>query len=205
MGAKGNDSEQLFNRNLTALIAVIFCFYGGLSCLNSTLVPHLIELGFRSIEISYLLTIVALVSILGPLIFAPLIDLIADRRKINFGRYLQFILALLLILGAIAYGMLLLVPAVQRTPSQEPTVTFGCDESGAVIFQHRCVEEKNCYHWDGARLGSLTLANCSYTCQNPEKYERLYHEWVPEEKQIEPVAQSILDASASREEDYDFG
>lgn len=205
MGAKGDDSEQLFKRNLAALIAVLFCFYGGLSCLYSTLVPHLIELGFRSIEISYLLTIVALVSVIGPIIFAPLIDLIADRRKAQYGRYLQWILALLLILGAIAYGMLLLVPPVRRTPSQEPSVTFGCDQSGAVIFQHRCVEEKNCYHWDGEKLGSLTLADCTYTCQNPEKFENLYHEWVHEEKLIEPIAQSILDASTSREEDYDFG
>lgn len=200
MGAKSDDSEQLFNRNLTALIAVIFLFYGGLSCLYSTLVPHLIELGFRSIEISYLLTIVALISIIGPLIFAPLIDLIADRRKAQFGRFLQFILALLLILGAIAYGMLLLVPAVRRTPSQEPSVTFGCDSSGALVFQKRCSEEKNCYHWDGEKLGSLTLENCSYTCQTPEKFENLYHEWVREQKPnepIEPVAQSIIDASTS--------
>lgn len=204
MGANGGDSEQLFNRNLTALIAVIFCFYGGLSCLYSTLLPHLIELGFRTTEISCLLTIVALISIIGPLIFAPLTDVIADRRKAQFGRYLQLILALLLILGAIAYGLLLLVPAVRRTPSAEPSVTFGCDQAGAVIFQHRCIEEKNCYHWDGSKLGSLTLANCTYTCQNPEKFESLYHEWVRDEKPIEPVAQSILDASASKEEDYDF-
>lgn len=203
MGAK-NDTEQLFNRNLTALVAVIFLFYGGLSCLYSTLVPHAIELGFTTRELSYLLAIVALISIIGPLIFAPLIDYIADRRKAQFGRYLQFILALLLILGAIAYGMLLLVPNVRRTPSQVATVTFGCDPSGAVIFQQRCSEEKSCYHWDGAKSGPLTLVNCSYTCQNPEKFENLYHEWVKEPKQVEPVAQSIRDFSSSKEEDYDF-
>lgn len=195
MAAKRDDSEQLFNRNLTALIAVIFLFYGGLSCLYSTLVPHLIELGFRSIEISYILTIVALISIIGPLIFAPLIDLIADRRKAQFGRYLQLILALLLILGAIAYGLLLRVPAVRRTPSKEPTVTFGCDSSGAVIFQRRCAEDKNCRHWDSVKSGSLTLTNCSYTCQNPENFESLYHEWAPERKPIEPHAHSIIDAA----------
>lgn len=195
MGAKSDDSEQLFNRNLTALIAVIFLFYGGLSCLYSTLVPHLIELGFRSIEISYLLTIVALISIIGPLIFAPLIDLIADRRKAQFGCFLQFILALLLVLGAIAYGMLLLVPTVRRTPSKELTVTFGCDASGAVIFQRRCAEEKTCYHWDGAKLGSLTLENCSYTCQTPEKFESLYHEWLDAPRPIASLAQSIIDDS----------
>lgn len=203
MSAK-KDGEQIFNKNLAALVAVIFLFYGGLSCLYSTLVPHLIELGFTSHEISYLLTIVAFISIIGPLVFAPLIDLIADRRKAQFGRYLQFILALLLILGSIAYGLLLLVPAVRRTPSQEPSVTFGCDSSGAVIFQQRCSEEKTCYHWDGKKLGSLTLTNCAYTCQNPEKFENLYHEWVQEPKHVEPVAQQIKDiSSTSKEEDYD--
>lgn len=198
MGAKSDDSEQLFNRNLTALIAVIFLFYGGLSCLYSTLVPHLITLGFRSLEISHMLTIVALISIIGPLIFAPLIDLIADRRKGQFGRFLQFILALLLILGAIAYGCLLLVPAVRRTPTAEPSITFGCNLTSATVFQHRCSEEKYCHQWDDERFGQLELVNCSYTCQNPEKFEDLYHEWV------DPVAEAILDqASTSTEDDYD--
>lgn len=203
MSAK-SESEQIFNKSLAALVAVIFLFYGGLSCLYSTLVPHLIELGFTSHEISSILTIVALVSVIGPLVFAPLIDLIADRRKAQFGRYLQFILALLLILGSIAYGLLLLVPAVQRTPSKEPLVTFGCDPSGAVIFQQRCTEEKTCYHWEGKRPGSLDVINCAYTCQNPEKFENFYHEWVPETKPVEPVAQQIKDiSSTSKEDDYD--
>lgn len=180
MGAKTDDSEQLFNRNLTALIAVIFLFYGGLSCLYSTLVPHLISLGFRSIEISYMLTIVALISIIGPLIFAPLIDLIADRRKGQFGSFLQYILALLLVLGAISYGCLLLVPTVQRTPMREPAIAFGCNSSGAVIFQHRCSEGNHCRQWDDEKFGKLWLVNCSYQCQNPAKFEDLYNEWPSE-------------------------
>lgn len=199
MGIK-EQSEQLINRNLVALVAVIFLFYGGLSCLYSTLVPHLLELGFTGTEINEILTIVALVSIVGPLIFAPLTDRIADRRKGSYGRYLQFIIALLLILGSIAYGLLLLVPAVRRLPSREPSVSFGCDASGAIIFQERCTEEKTCFHWEKEKVGSLVLTNCTYTCQNPTQFESLYQPWL----KGSPASISDTPTSKEKQDDYDY-
>lgn len=199
MGIK-EQSEHLINRNLLALVAVIFLFYGGLSCLYSTLVPHLLELGFTAHEISYILTIVALISIVGPLIFAPLADRIADRRKASYGRYLQLIIALLLILGAIAYGLLLLVPAVRRLPSREPDVSFGCDASGAIIFQERCSEEKTCFHWEKEKIGSLVLTNCTYTCQNPTQFESLYQPWL----KGSPSPISDTPTSKEKQDDYDY-
>lgn len=199
MGTKVQ-SEQIINRKLEALVAVIFLFYGGLSCLYATLVPHLLELGFTAHEISYILTIVALISIVGPLIFGPLIDRIADRRKSTFGKYLQYIIALLLILGSIAYGLLLLVPAVRRLPSREPLVSFGCDSSGAIIFQERCTEEKTCFHWEKEKMGSLVLNNCSYTCQNPTQFENLYNPWL----KGSPPPISDTPTSEEKKDDYDY-
>lgn len=201
MGIK-EQSEQLINRNLLALVAVIFLFYGGLSCLYSTLVPHLLELGFTAEEIRSILTTVALISIIGPLIFAPLIDRIADRRKSSYGRYLQVIIALLLIFGAIAYGLLLLVPAVRREASREPSVSFGCDPSGAIIFQERCSEEKTCFHWEKEKVGSLVLTNCSYTCQSPSQFESLYNPWL--KPYVAPAAISEPPSSKEKPEDYDY-
>lgn len=199
MGIK-EQSEQLINRNLLALVAVIFLFYGGLSCLYSTLVPHILELGFTSEEIRCILTIVALISIIGPILFAPLTDRIADRRKASYGRYLQVIIALLLIFGSIAYGLLLLVPAVRREASREPSVSFGCDPSGAIIFQERCSEEKTCFHWEKEKVGSLVLTNCSYTCQSPSQFESLYNPW------LKPVPAAISEPPSSKErpDDYDY-
>lgn len=198
MGLK-EQSEHLINRNLVALIAVIFLFYGGLSCLYSTFVPHLLELGFEDLEIRNILTTVALISIIGPLLFAPLIDRIADRRKASYGRYLQGILALLLILASIVYGLLLLVPAVRRSPSREPSVSFGCDASGAIIFQERCSEEKSCYQWENAKIGSLVVTNCSYTCQNPNQFESLYNPWLKGSP-----ASLTVESSKERSDDYDY-
>lgn len=200
MGIK-EQSEHLINRNLVALVVVVFLFYGGLSCLYSTLVPHLLELGFTSHEISYILTIVALVSVIGPVVFGPLTDRIADRRKATYGRYLQYIIAILLILGAIAYGLLLLVPAVRRLPSHAPMVSFGCDKNGAIIFQERCTEEKTCFHWDKEQVGSLVLTNCSYTCQNPTKFENLYNPWL---KGGSPAPLQLSESSREKPDDYDY-
>lgn len=196
MGLK-EQSEQLVNRNLIALVAVIFLFYGGLSCLYSTFIPHMLELGFTSSEIRIILTVVALISVIGPLIFGPLIDRIADRRKSAYGRHLQLILAALLILGAIAYGLLLLAPPVRRSPLREPLVSFGCDSNGAIIFQERCSEERTCFHWEKEKIGSLKLTNCSYTCQNPTQFENLYNPWLKGSPQPP-------ETSRERPDEYDY-
>lgn len=198
MGTKQQQAEKWFSQNLTPLVAVIFLFYGGLGCLYSTLVPHMIQLGFNEPEIRCTLTIVALVSLIGPLIFGPLADRIADRKKSVSGRYLQCILAALLILGAIVYGLLLLVPEVRRSPARQPLVSFGCDGDGAIIFQERCSEEKTCYYFDKEKTGTLKLTNCSYTCQKPTQFESLYVPWV------EGSPQPPTEASSREKEEYDY-
>lgn len=196
MGAKP-ETEQLVNRNLIGLVAVIFLFYGGLSCLYSTFIPHLISLGFNLHEYKIILTAVALISVIGPLILGPLIDRIADRRKSLYGRYLKWILALLLICGAISYGLLLLVPPVFRPEARQLLVNFGCEVDGAVIYQQRSPEERTCYHWENKKIGKLVLQNCSYTCQDPNKFENLY------QHVFEPSAQLVQLESSSREKSDD--
>lgn len=203
MGTKEEVSpEQLINRNLKSLIAVIFLFYGGLGCLYSTLVPHLKYLGFYSHEICKILTTVAVISILGPLLIGPIIDRIADRRKSAYGTNLQRTIAILLILGSIVYGALLYVPEVRRiAPSsdQVPLVTFGCNQNGSVIFQQRCSEEKTCFHWKKEKVGSLILTNCTYTCQKPSQFENYYRPWMKN-----PVQSVAADFAREKAEDLDI-
>lgn len=194
-------SEQLINRNLKSLIAVIFLFYAGLGCLYGTLVPHIIALGFYESEIRVILTTVALISLIGPLIVGPLTDRIADRRRSLYGTYLRITIAVLLVLGAIAYGLLLLVPAVHRSPVRQPSVSFGCDANGAIIFQERCTEEKTCFHWEKKKFGQLILTNCSYTCQNPSQIENLYNPWIKSSVQPPIVAEVT---SREKQEEYDY-
>lgn len=198
MGIK-EQSAKWIERDLIALIVVIFLFYGGLSCLYATFIPHLIELGLDPSERRTILIVVALVSLIGPALLGPLTDRIADRRKSSFGRYLRFIIALLLILGAILYSLLLFVPTVRRSPSHEPSVSFGCDASGAIVFQERCSEEKTCYHWDHTKRGSLKLTNCSYTCENPAHFEKLYSPWL---NNVPP--QLVLADSKEKADEYDY-
>lgn len=194
-------SEQLINRNLKSLVAVIFLFYGGLGSLYGTLVPHIIELGFYESQIRIILTTVALISLIGPLIVGPLTDRIADRRRSAYGSYLRIIIAVLLVLGAIAYGLLLLVPPVHRSSVREPSVSFGCDANGAIIFQERCSDEKTCFHWEKKKFGQLILTNCSYTCQNPSQIENLYNPWIKSSVQPPIVAEST---SREKAEEYDY-
>lgn len=197
MGSK-EQSEELINRNLKSLIAVIFLFYGGLGCLYATLVPHLVELGLYESEIRVILTAVAFISVVGPLIVGPLTDRIADRRKSVYGKYLQIIIAVLLVLGAIAYGLLLIVPSISRLSSRKPLVSFGCDNAGAIIFQERCTEEKTCFHWEKEKIGKLVLTNCSYTCQNPAQFENLYTPWT------KGSPQPPTETSKEKPDEYDY-
>lgn len=194
-------SEQLINRNLKSLIAVIFLFYAGLGSLYGTLVPHIIALGFYESEIRIILTTVALISLIGPLIVGPLTDRIADRRRSLYGTYLRISIAVLLVLGAIAYGLLLLVPSVHRSPLRQPSVSFGCDANGAVIFQERCTEENTCFHWEKKKFGQLILTNCSYTCQNPSQIENLYNPWIMSSAPPPIVAEST---SGEKQDEYDY-
>lgn len=197
MGAKAQ-TEQLVNRNLRALVAVIFLFYGGLSCLYSTFIPHVIDLGFTLPEYKIILTSVALISVIGPLIVAPLVDRIADRRKSSYGRYLRWILALLLTCGAFCYGLLLLTPSIRRSDTRLMT-TFGCDADGAVIYQERSPNERFCYHWEDEKDGQLVLQNCFYTCQDPNKFENLY------QNVFEPSAQMVQGESSKENlDDSDY-
>lgn len=179
MGTKEEaSSEQLINRNLTSLIAVIFLFYGGLSCLYSTLIPHMTEVGIKNPhDICKILITVALISLFGPVLIGPIIDRIADRNKAAYGRKLQYILAILLVLGAIAYAFLLRVPRTKPSKELNPLVTFGCDADGAVIFQQRCHDSNQCYRWKNGKAGDLMLLNCSYTCQDPLNFKNLYNPW----------------------------
>lgn len=193
MGTKKQEAEQWFTQNLTSLVAVIFLFYGGLGALYSTLVPHMLQLGFVDSEIRTILTVVALISTIGPLLAGPLADRIADRKRAISGKYLRIILAILLILGAVAYGVLSQVPEVRRSPARQPLVSFGCDGDGAIIFQERCSEEKTCYHWEKEKIGTLKLTNCSYTCQKPTQFENLYVPWTEGSPQPPTEASRELD------------
>lgn len=194
-------TEKLINRNLKPLVVVIFLFYAGLGCLYATLVPHVISLGMNESEIRIILTTVAFISLIGPAIVGPLTDRIADRKRTVYGTYLRVSIAVLLVLGAIAYALLLVVPPVQRLPVRQPLVSFGCDLNGAIIFQERCTEEKTCLHWENKKVGQLILTNCSYTCQNPSQIENLYNPWIKSSAQPPIVAEST---SREKQEEYDY-
>lgn len=148
-------------------------------------------------EESRIVSIVApLVSLLGPLVAGILADRMAGRKGSTSGRYLRVLIAVAMILAAIFYAILLAVPPCQRWEARRPLVSFACDSEGAEIFQERCTEEKTCYHWDSAKEGSLILTNCSYTCQKPSQFEKLYNPWTH-------GAPQALTESLSSEADYD--
>lgn len=137
--------------------------------------PLLLGLSFgeyRTINI-----IAPFVSILGPLIAGPLADRFAAKNPAAFGRNLRVLTAIFLVIAAIIYACLFAVPNVQREEARRPLVSFGCDSTGAVLFQERCTEEATCRHWKGVS-GFVKLANCSYACQDHTKFEDLYNYWV---------------------------
>lgn len=169
--------NQTINRNLISLKAVLFLVYGGLACLYSTLITHMLEIGLNYNESRIILIVVPLISLIGPLIVAPIADRLAAGKQALNGKYLRVMISVILVVGVIIYSCLLLVPFVSRSEYRRPLVSYGCDESGATIFQERCTEEKTCKHWSNERIGSLILTNCTYTCQNPTQFEDMYSLW----------------------------
>lgn len=134
-------------------------------------------LGFNFDEYRRISIIAPFVSIIGPLIFGPIADRLAAKNANSFGRSLRILTAILLILAAIIYACLFAVPNVKREEVRRPSVSFGCDANGAFIFQERCADEAMCHHWK-SRKGTIDLTNCTYTCQDPSRYENMYTPWL---------------------------
>lgn len=178
------------NRNLISIKVVLFLFYGGLAVLYTTLTPHMDSIGLNFNESRIILIVAPLISIIGPLIAGPLADRLAARKQEISGKCLRITIAIIIVLAAIAYSVLLSVPSVSRSQSRRPLVSFGCDSNGAIIFQERCSEEKSCYHWNDEKQGSLILTNCSYTCQKPTQFENLYIEWIKGSSVVTPIETS---------------
>lgn len=202
--------NQTINRNLISLKVVLFLVYGGLACLYSTLIPHMLEIGLNYNESRIILIVVPLISIIGPLIVAPIADRLAAGKQALNGKYLRVMIAIILILGVIVYSCLLIVPFVSRSEYRRPLVSYGCDESGATIFQERCTEEKTCKHWTNERIGSLILTNCTYTCQNPTQFEDLYRLYTkaaltatPSTTQTTPASLPKDGLGSPEDEDYE--
>lgn len=151
-------------------------------------------------EESRIISIIApLISVVGPLIVGILADKMAGKKGTNNGKYLRVLIAVCMLGAAIFYSVLLAVPTLQRWEARRPLVSFACDGEGAMIFQERCTDEKTCYHWKKEKAGNLVLTNCSYTCQKPSQFEKLYNPWLKASPPTEPAAST----EDYEEEDYD--
>ncbi|XP_046394266.1 uncharacterized protein LOC124162002 [Ischnura elegans] len=181
------------NVKMVPLNVFLFCFFGALACLIPFLPLHMRSAGLSVDEARIVSMVAPAVSLLGPLAVGPLIDRITsglwghsgtkggkDSDFKDYGgrtrshRRLRALLAVLLVLGAVAYCLLLLVvPVVSRRDARTPRVAFKCSAyppaSGGVIVQERCGDQ--CHDWGGQRGGSLVLRDCRYDCDEEDEYE----------------------------------
>lgn len=151
-------------------------------------------------EESRIISIVApLVSIIGPLTVGILADKLAGKKGSQTGKYLRVLIAICMLGAAIFYALLLAVPTLQRWEARRPQVSFACDGDGAWIFQERCTDEKTCYHWKDEKAGTLSLTNCTYTCQKPSQFEKMYKPWLDGS----PAPPTESASAEDYDEDYD--
>lgn len=171
--------KPLINPNLVTLKCVLLTFFGGLGCIFPFLPAHMRAIGLNPDESRWIQVAAAGISIIGPLLAFFLADRwIAVKKTTNYGAYLRIITALFMLIAALLYGLMLLVPRVVRIEQHRPLVSFSCDSDGGLIFQEKCTEEKWCHNWDEAQRGWLQLTNCTYTCQSPEEIRDLYQPWI---------------------------
>ncbi|XP_050333568.1 uncharacterized protein LOC126761449 [Bactrocera neohumeralis] len=164
------------NKTLISLKVVVFFVISGITALHVLHATKPLLLGLNFNEYRRISIIAPFVSILGPLIAGPLADRLAAKNATSFGRILRFLTAIFLILAVIVYACLFAIPEVKREEARRPLVSFGCDLHGAVIFQERCSKDATCHSWK-EKVGNVNLTRCTYTCQDPTKYENLYTPW----------------------------
>lgn len=168
-------------------------------------------LGFTRNEIRTITLIASLFSIIGPLIIGFILDRVALNRAASYGKYLRVLLVISFLCAGLLFGSLLFVsPADNKSDNAEPSVTFSCDARGGHIFQKRCGDNEPCFDLVG-QTGTLSLSNCSYTCEKPENFKYLYDPYM--DKYTQERTESTVDQSTesteanlpSAEEDYDEG
>ncbi|XP_055909526.1 uncharacterized protein LOC129944241 [Eupeodes corollae] len=177
MGATKEGREPRINRSLISIKIVTFFVITGLTALHILHSTKPLLLGLNFEEYRYISILAPFISILGPIVVGPLADRFAAKNANNYGKILRILTAVVLIITSIIYACLFAVPDVHREEARRPSVSFGCDQNGAVVFQERCSQESTCHHWK-AKVGTVNLTNCSYTCQNPTQFESLYTPWL---------------------------
>ena len=116
----------------------------------------MLSVGLNVNEAQIISIVAPCISLIGPILFGPLADKLAEsstsEKGNKHGKCLRFMIALVMILGAIFYGSLLLVPSTLRLKGRNPQVSFACDTNGGFIVQERCVESQKCYEWDSDKV-----------------------------------------------------
>uniref|UniRef100_A0A336M7R0 CSON005993 protein n=1 Tax=Culicoides sonorensis TaxID=179676 RepID=A0A336M7R0_CULSO len=198
--------KPLVNPNLITLKCVLFTFFGGLGCIFPFLVGHMNAIGLNHEEALNIQIIAPAVSIIAPLIVCFLADRwIAVKKGARYGSYIRILTAILILLAALFYALLLLVPKLTRVEQKRSQVSFACDADGAYILQEKCLEEKVCHHFDEPKYGNLLLTNCSYTCLRPldfdkDGYQPFLHQ--SDISDVTPHADALHTQEISSELDY---
>lgn len=168
-------AKPLIIRNLVPLKLVLFLFYGAIGCIFFFLPVHMTGKGLYRTEVKTISVVASFISLLGPLIIAPICDKL-NARKTATGFHLRLIATITILLSALFYGLLLLVPDIVRF-TDLPQVSFGCDMNRAILFQRRIEQHSSCHSWEKPKIGDFILTNCSYTCHEPDNFEKMYKPW----------------------------
>ncbi|XP_050080085.1 serine-aspartate repeat-containing protein I-like [Anopheles maculipalpis] len=167
------EEKPLFEgKHCLSLKCVLFLFYGGLGCIYPFLQTNMAQKGFAYNEIYSISVIIPLTALLGPIVFALLVDKWAIGNAFAYGKRLRILTAVTIIASMVLYVLLMF--AVSRTPPPEmcaPQASFLCNRKGAFIVQEKCSENGICHDWPAEKTGMLNLENCTYSCQKENQFE----------------------------------
>ncbi|CAG4964486.1 unnamed protein product [Parnassius apollo] len=206
--------KQLINKNLITLKCVLFCFLSGIGCIFPFLPLHMLAIGLDRAEARLISAVAPCVALLGPAILGPLIDRLSVGRgstggsigQSGSGKLLRIVTAICLILSALFYTLLLVVPYTERHDARRPHVLFMCDAEGAYVMQEVCTEGMRCNTWPGEKKGVLAVGACEYGCADEDMT------WLTEPfsttsttTTLRPMYNSVANATATIETVTDDG
>ncbi|XP_054162371.1 uncharacterized protein LOC128960324 [Oppia nitens] len=149
-------SLKAIERKRNGLNVVNCFFYSALACLVPYLSAHMREIGITKVQSAWITSIVALISMIGPLCLGPI--------AYKYNKY-KSILVFCLLLSFISYTGLLFVPKVIITERQ-PKIYYDCTQSILRIEQ--------CPNWEGqchtypkrpaTNFSNFQFTSCSYEC-----------------------------------------
>ncbi|KAF5284534.1 hypothetical protein FQA39_LY17007 [Lamprigera yunnana] len=167
--------------------------HGTVGCFFPFLSLYMKSKNLNHDEVKIISYVAPCIALLGPIIAGPVADKLAGGSKgvprSKNGTYLRVMIALCLIISAVSYWLLLVIPSIapcvlttidssqcyksrnlpedkqlRLSNNRRPYVELVCGYWGGAVLVEKCDYGNACSYWGSDAIATFHVTNCSHTC-----------------------------------------